>query len=58
MKELFCFRNTLKVANEGKSDDDLMDELQLEQLVNLDIEASYIKGREGEELKAVKIEFI
>ena len=56
MKELFCFRNTLKVANEGKSDDDLMDEL--EQLVNLDIEASYIKGREGEELKAVKIEFI
>ena len=56
VKELFCFRNTLKLANEGKSGADLMTEL--ENLVNLDIKASYIKGREGEELKAVKIEFI
>lgn len=55
IKELFCFRNTLKLPNENKSEDDLMQEL--DNLVNLDVKASYIKGKQGEELKAVKIEF-
>ena len=54
--ELFCFRKVLKVSSEGKCEADLLEALQ--DLVNLDIEASFIKGKVGEELKAVKVEYI
>ena len=56
VKALFCFCSTLKMSTEGKTEADLVEDLQ--NLVDQDIKASYIKGKEGDELKAVTFEII